>query len=203
MNGPGVIVREAQPIESVTVSNVASLEKSGLLRQLWQELLVENGSCWGRVTSNSMYPMIKEGDRILVEKVSPKSVRFGDIIVFRRSRKLVIHRILGRRTIRGRLHFLEKGDGNLGAGLVPVEDMVARVRSICRPAKTIEVISGLSRALQVTLALYFCATLWLWTTVEPALVVVGHGSHRAFGAQLFRKLCVLPPAVTLKLLRVR
>lgn len=43
---------------------------------------------------DSMYPLIRSGDRLLVEPVAPRALRRGDVVLARLDRGLTAHRIV-------------------------------------------------------------------------------------------------------------
>jgi hypothetical protein len=53
----------------------------------------QNGDFWLQVKGGSMLPIIREGDRILVQRLKSPPVR-GDILALRRDNGLVAHRLL-------------------------------------------------------------------------------------------------------------
>ena len=59
------------------------------------------------VISCSMLPMLKPGDKVLVEKALPKSLRVGDLVVIRKRGEFITHRLVGR----GPDTCITKGDG--------------------------------------------------------------------------------------------
>lgn len=181
--------------ESGARRKLDALNDCDLLGQLWEEILDRNGACWGKAVSHSMHPLIREGDRILVEHVPPGQIKFGEIVVFRRSGQLVIHRVLGRRISGGQVYFLEKGDGNLGAYPVPAEDVVGRVRRIDRATVSIDLESGLGQALRWTLALNSYIGWVAWRAVSTC---VAHARLRPLNGRcdtFFRKATAIVSAV--------
>ena len=123
-----------------------------LLDELREELFFKTGKQWARVISSSMSPLIRANDRVLIERVEPECVRFGDVILFRSYDKRVIHRVVGKRRRLGRLAFLQKGDLNPSLGLVPAKHVLGRVSAVQRNGYTLNLISGRGRALQLGLA---------------------------------------------------
>jgi hypothetical protein len=57
-------------------------------------MLVQNGQVRFLVTSDSMLPALQPGVQVMVEQFPANSYRKGDLVVFRRSGELVIHRLL-------------------------------------------------------------------------------------------------------------
>lgn len=69
------------------------------------------------VRGNSMYPLLKEGDIIIVKRPGPNEIAVGDIIVYRSVRGgLIVHRVVGVTKVDGDYFFRTKGDNN------PLED---------------------------------------------------------------------------------
>lgn len=170
-----------------------------VLSELWEELLIERETCWGRVVSDSMYPMIKRGDQVLVQRALLDKVRFGDIVVFRKNGELTTHRVLGKREISGECHFLEKGDASLQSSLVPAKNIIGRVSIIRNSGKTVQTISGSGHILQLILALASYASLWMWAALEYCLTHGGRTTynHRYAAAynrffSLLRRIMVRP-----------
>jgi len=71
-----------------------------------------------RCEGRSMLPLIAPGSMVSIEHLAAKRIRLGDIIAFKRSSHLVVHRVLKKYYRQGDLFFLEKGDSNLRAGIV-------------------------------------------------------------------------------------
>ena len=130
-----------------------------LLNELWEELFLKTGKLWGRTSSGSMRPLIPANNRVLVERIGPDQVRFGDIALFRSDKHLVIHRVLGKRHGQGELAFLQKGDYNAEAGFIPAAAILGRVRAVERNDTEVNLLSGRWRTIQVALACYSLATL--------------------------------------------
>ena len=160
----------------------------------------ERGSCWGRSVSHSMWPLIVEGDRVLVERTPREEVGFGDIVVFHRAGQLIVHRVVGKQNVRGREYFPEKGDNNLWAGLVPPSDVIGRVRAIEISGKMIWINSPRARLLQRILALNSYLTWRLWSFGQR--VLPSGVKERVLGRRA-RRLFRLPARVLLGLLGVR
>jgi signal peptidase I len=79
----------------------------------------------------SMLPTLRNGMRLLVEKIPPENVRPCDIIMYRKGDCLVAHRVI--RIIRnaGRPVFITKGDNHayVDCSYIPREDLMGIVRS--------------------------------------------------------------------------
>jgi hypothetical protein len=85
-----------------------------------------------------MVPLIRPGDRVKVARTVPGEVRFGDIVVFRRSEDLIVHRILKmRRTPKG-IYFGEKGDAGYKFSLINGANILGRVIGLKRGTRTFD-----------------------------------------------------------------
>jgi signal peptidase len=66
------------------------------------------------VRGNSMYPLLREGDIIILSKKSPNEIKVGDIIVYRSLRgSLIVHRVIEVEYVNGIYYFKTKGDNNI------------------------------------------------------------------------------------------
>jgi signal peptidase I len=147
-----------------------------------------------------MWPLIAEGDRVLVERARGEGIGFGEIAVFSRAGQWIIHRVLARRRVSGREYFVEKGDNNFGAGLVPLSDVLGRVRAIEISGGIVPLSSRPARLLQYVLALY-SYVIWRWWAAGERLLP--HGIRERVQGRWSRRLCRLPPRVLLRLLGTR
>ena len=164
-------------------TSVGSNLNSCILNDLWEALLIKHETCWARVVSDSMSPAIRRGDQVLVEKTSSDKVRFGDIIVFKRNGTLTTHRVIGKYEFGGECYFREKGDAGLQSSLVPARDIIGRVVVVRNPSKSLTVISGSGRLLQLNLACISYTSLQLWRLLKYCLTLGGHTSHKhGYGA---------------------
>jgi signal peptidase I len=150
--------REMKQPETVSTLEEATASPE-LLNELWEELFLKTGKLWGRTSSGSMRPLIPANSRVLVERIGPDQIRFGDIALFRSGKRLVIHRVLGKRREQGELTFLQKGDYNAEAGFIPAAAILGRVWAVERNDAEVYLLSGRWRAIQIALACYSLATL--------------------------------------------
>ena len=97
---------------------------------IWRDLLAKNGACQGKVVSDSMRPLMRTNDHVLVQSIQPGEERFGDIVVFERDGQLIIHRVIGRRLIGEQSYIIEKGDASLHSSLIPSYSILGRVLEI-------------------------------------------------------------------------
>lgn len=96
------------------------------LRELVETLLEDDHRLVFRMKGYSMFPLLRPGDKGVVEKCDPRDLRRGDIIVFYLRGMLVAHRMMQRRGD----GFLAKGDNNPGFDpLVNPSELVGRLSS--------------------------------------------------------------------------
>jgi signal peptidase len=77
------------------------------------------------IGSNSMYPYIKKGDVVLIEKLRDDEIstlKKGDVLVFKHNNILVIHRIIRIMEVEGNKYFYTKGDNNNGEDGYPISN---------------------------------------------------------------------------------
>jgi hypothetical protein len=83
---------------------------------------------WAEVVGVSMWPTLRETQKVWVERVFPEALTLGDVVVLKgydhRGRDQVhVHRIIGRVGP----YFVEAGDNSFSCGLVRSEDILGRV----------------------------------------------------------------------------
>lgn len=78
------------------------------------------------VTSGSMEPFFKPGDRIMIRKAYPSRLTTGDIITFKQNGRIITHRITEVHKDNQELSFTTKGDHNntKDPTLVPSSDII-------------------------------------------------------------------------------
>lgn len=65
------------------------------------------------VRGNSMYPLLREGDIIIIERKDPSEIKIGDIVVYRSLRGgLIVHRVTEIIVVDETYYFKTKGDNN-------------------------------------------------------------------------------------------
>ena len=85
------------------------------------------------VLSGSMEPAIGTGDVVIVEPISPRRARVGDVVTFsdpRSSARLITHRVRSSRRRGRRIDFVTKGDANntVERWRIPADGVISRVR---------------------------------------------------------------------------
>ena len=116
------------------------------LKDIWCEFLAKNSQAWLRVTTGSMEPLVKPGEKILIKKVQPQSLAFGDIVIFEVHDLFVAHRVMKKRVSNGRMFFLQKGDKGDRAMEIPEDWVIGKVVAIEKiKGPPIELDKGLGR----------------------------------------------------------
>lgn len=64
--------------------------------ELWAEAGAPGAPLALQVTGGSMRPLLRPGDRVLLERAAPESLRPGDLLALRRGGEVVTHRLLAR-----------------------------------------------------------------------------------------------------------
>jgi signal peptidase len=65
------------------------------------------------VKGESMFPLLREGDLVIIVRVKPEDIDVGDIIVFRTPNgRLVVHRVIDIVEVNGRKYYVTMGDNN-------------------------------------------------------------------------------------------
>ncbi len=106
------------------------------------ESLIEIYKKVGKISSfrcegRSMLPLIAPGSMVSIEHLPAEKIKLGEIIAFRRSSHLVVHRVLKEYHHQGNLSFLEKGDSNLRAGIVKEKNVLGKIVKVKRGRKPI------------------------------------------------------------------
>ena len=119
------------------------------------------------VLSDSMYPMIQQGDLILGKETDVSTLKEGDVISFfdpeSKTSAVVTHRIVSSVEKDGKLYYTTKGDANStkDTELVPAENVIGLYRNR---------IKGLGKAamfMQTTTGFIVCIAV-------PVLILVGY-----------------------------
>jgi len=112
-----------------------------------------------RVRGRSMYPSIRNGDIVLVEKTDPASLRVGDVVVVRNGAgTLLVHRIVRIVRCDGRRGCITRGDAGFHEdGDMRAEQVLGRVRSVERDGRAFRVDKGLRRVAGVLRARLYSA----------------------------------------------
>jgi hypothetical protein len=87
----------------------------------------------------SMHPTIRNGEVILVEPVGDRALRMGDVLLYRRSRSAIAHRLIRVRGLAdGRRQLLLRGDAADSCDpLVHIDHVLGRVVAVERDGRTL------------------------------------------------------------------
>jgi signal peptidase I len=58
----------------------------------------------------SMWPFLKQDDRVIIEEVNIQELRAGDIVLYNTDNQSVCHRLVGKRSSAGKYFMLTRGD---------------------------------------------------------------------------------------------
>ena len=72
----------------------------------------------------SMWPFLKDGQKVLVNKIAPPEFRCGDLVLYRVADKLICHRLLRREKKDGNWLFYCRGDASVAGGDQISEKMI-------------------------------------------------------------------------------
>jgi len=120
----------------MNLSAVALGDTHAVKCELASEVLASSGALRLRVTGWSMLPTVWPGDTIMIERTDRDAASAGDIVLFRRDRRLFVHRVVGRFTEDSTI--LTCGDAMPRPDLpVADRDVLGRVVAILREGKCI------------------------------------------------------------------
>lgn len=122
-----------------------------------EELL--NGKEVGlRVSGKSMYPLIRQGDSIRLEKCTAGTLAIGDIITFKKDGNYFTHRLLRTTKRSNGIRLITKGDNEINSDppVSPVS-ILGKVASIQRGNRTLRLNTPFWRFINRCLGLFFLA----------------------------------------------
>ena len=122
------------------------------------EFYIRKGRGWLAVRSGSMTPLIQPGNRVLMSPVMAEQICCGDIVVFRRSGSLIVHRVLKKRHTSGGSYFIEKGDNFPSMGRFSADDVIGKVTMVIGNGKIFNLSSPFSRLISRLLSMCFYCT---------------------------------------------
>jgi signal peptidase I len=102
--------------------------------ELSTEILRSGKSLRFQARGGSMWPLVRDGDVVLVAPLDARSVRTGDLVLFRAGPgNVVIHRVIRVEVSQGRRRFTVQGDAVLlPDGVIPEAQVCGRVAAIDR-----------------------------------------------------------------------
>ena len=156
-----------------------------------REHLSARGRVCLRVRGSSMLPWVRSGDVAVIRRGSLDAVRCGDVVLFARDDRLVVHRLIEKRGEFAAERFLIKGDAHPKAdGLFGSEEILGRVVRIYRGGRRIELDSPGQLALGLFVS-QVSARSPFWYAVTRAAARVAHPARRIL-------LALRPPTTPLR-----
>lgn len=114
-----------------------------LLADLLRQSLQQGQSPQLAVTSNSMAPLLRRGDQIVLEAVTPEQLSCGDVITLVSSTAVITHRYWGMDTDQEPARLLTRGDRPLLYDQPwPPEALIGRMVSRARQEREIRLADG-------------------------------------------------------------
>lgn len=113
-----------------------------------KEKIAKSGFFCSEITSNSMSPLLKTGDKVIVRAFGAGGPRFADIVVFESGGTLCAHRYFYTLKVNGKIICLvSKGDNcrTFDNNMITVENMLGKVASIVKGNKIIDMDNFLCR----------------------------------------------------------
>ncbi len=122
---------------TITMATVTD-ERSHLKLSLAIEMLRSVGEARLAVGGGSMFPSIWPGDILEIHRVAAADLAPGDIVVFARENRLVVHRVLRVNRERDEVVLITRGDRSPRADSpVSANELLGRVRAIRRGHRNI------------------------------------------------------------------
>jgi signal peptidase I len=98
--------------------------------------LRRRGMTWLKVSGNSMLPWIRPGDVLFVQGADIRCVSPGQVVLFARGKRLIAHRVIGRRRVAGQVFLETKGDATWDADApISETELLGRVSEILRDGR--------------------------------------------------------------------
>jgi signal peptidase I len=112
---------------------LANDERTDLKLSLALDVLRSEGEARLTVGGGSMLPSIWPGDILDIGRVHAAELSPGDVVVFAREQRLVVHRVVGMSRLKDEIVLTTRGDRSPRAdGPVPAREVFGKVRSIQR-----------------------------------------------------------------------
>lgn len=145
--------------------------QSSAVIDLWEELFQRKDKKWLKVLSDSMAPLLKMDDMVLIVKVNPEDVKVGNIIVFKSQGKLETHRVI--RISRGaELSILQKGDNVRTAEIITGERLIGKTVAVKKGSRIMQFDSILGKVINFVLTFFSVSTYYLYQKNSIVLRIV-------------------------------
>jgi signal peptidase I len=170
-----------------------------LLAELLRESLKQGGRPLLAVTSNSMAPLFRKGDRIALEAVEPAALQPGDVVVFASDGSLISHRYWRSTGQRETITLFTKGDRQRSYDSPwPAEQLVGRVAARHRDGRQLLFTEGAGRRLNRQLARLAAVEMaWLSSPTAAANVTPASLVERLARRLVYVVACLMAASATL------
>ena len=111
--------------------------ESSIAVELLEDLLLKKRELGLHVLSGSMMPLVKKGDEVIFKHAEPNDIKIGDIIVFKKEDRLIVHRVIRKYYDGDSILFLQKGDNSTNAEVISGESIIGKVFAIRKGGKNI------------------------------------------------------------------
>ena len=88
-----------------------------------------------KVSVRSMFPILKQGDKIRFKKAPLSKVAAGSLIIYQEGKYLFSHRLIQKSKEKEKLFFLEKGDNTASFSWRSEDDYLGKIEKIERRGK--------------------------------------------------------------------
>jgi signal peptidase I len=116
-----------------------------VIDSLFVEAIRQGQAQWFRVSSGSMFPLLRVGDAIYIEPATAREICVGEIAAFETVDGVVIHRIVGTQIKDGAIRLLQLPDVNLRASWINESAVIGRVVAIRRGTRQINLNHPIAR----------------------------------------------------------
>ncbi len=111
------------------------------------------------IQGQSMRPLIQSGDTVRVSPYPQTPVAVGDVVLFRREKSLVAHRVIAMKEENGAHLIAERGDNAILVVWRPAGEIVGRVERVIRGQRVLDLNRGAGKAVGRIMNLY-------WSTIK-------------------------------------
>jgi signal peptidase I len=120
-----------------------AIVQASILAEMLRQSLQQGQTTRLTVSSNSMAPLLRQGDHIILEATTAERLVKGDIITLATASEMMTHRFCGEETITGQRYLLTRGDRPLlWDAPWPVEALIGRVNGRLRYHRYLRLSSG-------------------------------------------------------------
>ncbi|MCA9975454.1 MAG: signal peptidase I [Anaerolineales bacterium] len=164
---------------------------ASLLADFLKESLHQNQYPRLTVTSNSMLPLLRRGDQIILESVRITELQPGDIITILHQAQLLTHRYWGTLKQDGQEQLLTRGDRPLQFDApTPGENLVGRVAQRMRQGHTLSLQAGWGEWLNRRLA-QLSQYEWRWFAADHAAHTMTLSRQTSLTTRILRRVLLL------------